>query len=172
MLPVGNFLLTCKSLNSKNVKYPVWKFLLPCMVSSDNQKQIFQFCVQNPLIVLSWLVLLFTNFPCSWIKLTRPVNSLLLYLNPWAAMSLAGMEHHFHVLLGKGGCTAKWGSVTTWGRGLQSWLRWQMKRTVGSQKSFLSPASRVAQSLGSRRFFLFCMGWPKTSVSTEFIQGR
>lgn len=128
VLPVENF-LTCKSLNSKNVKYPVWNFLLPCMVSSDNQKQNFQFCVQSLLIVLSWLVLLFTDFPCSWIKLTRPVNLLLLYLNPWAAMSLARMEHHFHVLLGKGKCTEKWSSVTAWGRGSQSWLRWWIKRT-------------------------------------------
>lgn len=54
-----------KSLNSKNIKCPLGKFLLPCMVSSDNQKQIFQSCVQSPLIVLSWLVLLFTDFPCS-----------------------------------------------------------------------------------------------------------
>lgn len=55
MLPVGNFFITCKSLNSKNVKYPVGKFILPCMVSSDNQKQNFQVCVQSPLILLSCL---------------------------------------------------------------------------------------------------------------------
>lgn len=30
--------------------------------------------------------------------------------------------------------------------------------SVGSQKSFLSAVSSVAQSLGSMRFFLSCMG--------------
>lgn len=143
VLPVGNFLLNCKSLNSKNIKYPVGKFLLPCMVSSDNQKQIFQFYVQSPLIVLSWLVLLFTDFPCSWIKLTRPVNSLLLYLNPWAAMNLARMEHHFHVLLGKGGCTEKWCYCLGEGFTVMAQVA-DEESSVSFQKSFLSAASRVA----------------------------
>ena len=64
-VPVGNFLLTWKSLNSKNVKCLVGEFLPPCMVSGDNHKQIIQCCVQSPLIVLSRLLLLFTDFPCS-----------------------------------------------------------------------------------------------------------
>lgn len=64
-VPVGNILLTWKSLNSKNVKRRVGKFSLSCTVSSNNQKPVIQCCVQSPLLVLSWLFLLFTDFPCS-----------------------------------------------------------------------------------------------------------
>lgn len=174
-VPVGNFLLTWKSLNSENVKCPVGKFLLPCMVSSDNQKQIIQCCVQSPLIVLSWLLLMFTDFPCSRIKLTRLVNSLLLYLTSWAAMNLARMEHHFHVLLGQGGCAAKWSSVIAWGRGSQSQLRCQMKGIEKVPRSPFTPALPVwlghSSELGSVRFFIMCR-LAKDQVSTEFVQGR
>lgn len=44
-VPVGNFLLSWKSLNSKDMKCLVGKFPLPCMVSSNNQEQIIQCCV-------------------------------------------------------------------------------------------------------------------------------
>lgn len=59
-MPVGCFPLTWMSLNGKNGKHLV-DFLFLALLSVRTKSKLY--CVQSPLIVLSWL--LFTDFPCS-----------------------------------------------------------------------------------------------------------
>lgn len=112
----------------------------------------------EPSVVLSWLLLVFTDSPCSWIKLTRLVNSLLLYLTSWAALNLARMKRRFHVLLGKGECTTECSSIIAWGRGSQSQLRCQAKGIEKVPRRLLPPPLLVWLSHWSERGF-FCHVW-------------